>query len=135
MLLAYGSDIATGDADAMFAPDGPMLDAIREVAAARKLPSSWLNNQASVYFARDVVAGPVVFDHPFLQVKATPPEHLLAMKVIAARSTRDRDDVITLIAHLGIASRDAVEAIVARYFPDDPLSTRSRALLSSLNLD
>ena len=42
------------------------------------------------------------------------------------------DDVRLLLDHLELRSAAAVEAIVARYFPDEPLSGRSRMLLEDL---
>lgn len=62
----------------------------------------------------------------------TPPEHLLAMKVRAARAVRDADDVRLLLATLQLGSVSAVEALVADYFPDEPLSDRSRQLVEDL---
>jgi hypothetical protein len=62
----------------------------------------------------------------------TPLEHLLAMKVRAARALRDADDVRLLLAELGLREMHAVTDIVARYFPDEPLSERSRLLLEDI---
>ena len=63
-------------------------------------------------------AGPRVFDHPGLRVSAALPEHLLAMKVLAARR-RDADDIKFLIRHLNLAS--AIEALRCA-----PRSSRTR---------
>jgi hypothetical protein len=76
-----------------------------------------------------------VFDHPNLRVMTSPTEHLLAMKVRAARAARDADDVRLLLRHLELRDVAAVETIVARYFPDEPLSERSRLLLEDLLTD
>jgi hypothetical protein len=54
------------------------------------------------------------------------------MKVHAARAARDADDVRLLLDHLELRTVRAVEEIVARYFPDEPLSDRSRLLLEDL---
>ena len=62
----------------------------------------------------------------------TPPEHLLAMKVRAARATRDVDDVMVLLRHLGAKSFSDVEEIVLRFFPDEPLSERSRMFVEDI---
>ncbi len=132
MVLAFDSRAATRDVDALFAPDGSVLDAAREVAAELGLPPSWLNNQASTYVSGRAGRGTRVFDHPNLRVMATPPEHLLAMKVRAARAVRDADDVRLLLAHLKLEDVAAVERLVARFFPDEPLSERSRMLLEDL---
>lgn len=52
MLLAYNSRVTTRDIDALFSTDGPMLEAIREVADEMGWPRTWLNNQASGYVSR-----------------------------------------------------------------------------------
>lgn len=136
MLLAYDpSQAATRDVDALFSPDGPMVAAIREVAVKFGWPSTWLDNQAAGYVARVPGRGSPVFDHPYLQVAATPPEHLLAMKVLAARPVRDSDDIQFLLGYLSIATAAEVWAIVRRYFPDTDIPTRARELITDLLRD
>lgn len=82
IILTYDpTRTATRDIDGLFSPDGPMIAAIREVAIEQGWPSTWLNNQAACYVSRKRGEGSLVFDHPHLQVAATPPRHLLAMKV------------------------------------------------------
>jgi hypothetical protein len=132
MLLAYNSRVTTRDIDALFNPDGPMLEAIREVASEMGWPATWLNNQASSYVSRRPGEGSLVFDHPFLQVATTPPEHLLAMKVLASRSVRDRDDIELLLDRLRITTPVGVWAIVDRYFPDAAIPDRARLLIEDL---
>lgn len=132
MLMAYDSRVSTRDIDALFFPDGPMLEAIREVANEMQWPTTWLNNQASSYVSRTPGEGNPVFDHPYLHVVATPPEHLLAMKVLAARSGRDRDDITVLLDRLQLTTLAAVWDIVARYFPGETISDRSRLLIEDL---
>ncbi len=132
MLLAYDSRVTTRDIDALYSPDGPMLDAIHEVADEMGWPRTWLNNQASSYVSRTPGEGSLVFDHPFLHVVATPAEHLLAMKVLAARGVRDRDDIALLLDRLHLSTAAGVWAIVARYFPDEAISQRSRLLVEDL---
>src|SRR5215467_3538214 len=86
MALAYDARRSTRDIDAVFQPHGVVVDEARVVAAEMGLPQWWLNEQASVYVARGGDANaPRVFDHPGLRVSAASPEHLLAMKVLAAR--------------------------------------------------
>jgi hypothetical protein len=132
MLLAYNSRITTRDIDALFSPDGPMLEAIDEVASEMSWPATWLNNQASGYVSRHPGEGSLVFDHPHLQVTATPPEHLLAMKVLASRSVRDRDDIQLLLNQLRITAPAGVWALVDRYFPDTVIPDRARLLIEDL---
>lgn len=132
MVLAFNSRSATRDVDALFKPDTHVLDAAHEVARELRLPKTWLNNQASAYVSGRAGRGTPVFDHQYLRVMVTPPEHLLAMKVRAARATRDLDDVRVLVEHLNVRSVAAVSAVVERYFPQEPLSERSRLLLEDL---
>lgn len=132
MVLAFDSRAATRDVDAVFEPDGHVLDAAYEVSTELGLPRSWLNNQASTYVSGRAGRGTPVFDHPHLRVMTTPPEHLLAMKVRAARATRDVDDVMVLLRHLGAKSFSDVEEIVLRFFPDEPLSERSRMFVEDV---
>lgn len=132
MVLAFDARAATRDVDALFAPDSEVIEAAKEVAVDLGLPRSWLNNQASSYVSGRAGRGTPVFDHPNLRVMTTPLEHRLAMKVRAARALRDADDVRLLLAKLGLREMHAVTDIVARYFPDEPLSERSRLLLEDI---
>jgi hypothetical protein len=132
MLLAYESRFSTRDVGALFSPDGPMPDAIHQVADEMGWPRTWLNNQASSYVSRTPGEGSPVFDHPFLHVAATPAEHLLAMKVLAARSVRDGDDITLLLDRLRITAAAGVWEIVERYFPGQPISNRSKFLVEDL---
>lgn len=133
MLLAYNPDrAATRDIDAHFAPDRPVVAAIREIANENRWPTTWLNNQAASYLARTPGEGDRVYDHPHLQVNVTPPDHLLAMKTLAVRAARDADDIAVLLDHLHITSADEVWLIVDRFFPDTPRPARSVALIDDL---
>ncbi|MBA3621977.1 MAG: hypothetical protein H0W51_06605 [Euzebyales bacterium] len=134
MILAYGVDRATRDVDAVFNPDGPVLEAAAEVAEALALPRWWLNSQASVYLstAEDGDAPPV-FDHPFLRVQAASPRHLVAMKALAARA-QDREDLHVLIDHLGLTSPQEVFAIVQEVFPEERLSARKQLMIEDVFL-
>ena len=133
MILAYDPDrTATRDIDAQFSPDGPMIAAIRAIAHENGWPTTWLNNQAASYVARNPGEGERVFDYPYLQVNVTPPDHLLAMKVLAARATRDAGDLGTLLSRLGVTTEAEVWTIVERFFPGTPISPRSRDLVQDL---
>lgn len=134
MALAYGSDLTTGDVDALFEPDGPMIEAIRAVATKRGLPSTWMNNQASSYFSASAKPTATVYDSPNLRVMVTPPDHLLAMKVNAARAARDRDDVVLLLSVLGWTEKKQVLDAFGHYFPGEELGVRQRVFIDSLGL-
>ena len=132
MVLAFNSRQATRDVDAVFAPDTQVIEAAREVAVELRLPKSWLNNQASSYVSGVAGRGTPVFDHPNLRVMITPIEHLLAMKVRAARAVRDAEDIRVLLGELQITKMAQVTAIVKKYFADEPLNARSRQLLEDI---
>ncbi|MFI7071449.1 DUF6036 family nucleotidyltransferase [Micromonospora sp. WMMD754] len=132
MALAYDSRRATRDIDAVFQPHGIVLDEARAVADELGLPHWWLNEQASAYVAPggDATA-PRVFDHPGLRVAAASPEHLLAMKVLAARR-RDAEDIRFLVNHLGLTSTEQVLALCAEIFPEEEVPGRARLVLDDV---
>lgn len=129
MALAYDARRATRDIDAVFKPHGVVVDEARAVARELGLPPWWLNEQASVYVAPGGDArAPRVFDHPGLRVSAASPEHLLAMKVLAARR-RDADDIRLLVRHLRLSSIDDVLALCQDVFPDEEVPKRALLVL------
>jgi predicted nucleotidyltransferase len=129
MALAYDSRRSTRDIDAVFKPHGVVLDEARAVADELGLPQWWLNEQASAYVAPGGDANaPRVFDHPGLRVSAASPEHLLAMKVLAARR-RDAEDIRFLVKHLNLTTADEVLALCAEVFPDEEVPARARLVL------
>lgn len=132
MALAYDARRATRDIDAVFQPHGIVLDEARAVATELGLPHWWLNEQASVYVAPggDPTAARV-FDHPGLRVSAASPEHLLAMKVMAARR-RDADDIRFLVRHLNLSTVDEALSLCAEVFPDEEVPPRARLVLEDV---
>ncbi|HXM58596.1 MAG TPA: DUF6036 family nucleotidyltransferase [Candidatus Dormibacteraeota bacterium] len=133
MVMAYRARLATRDIDAVFVPDSEVLDAAWQVAREREWPRSWLNNQASAYLSRLPDRGRrVVLDEPGIRVMAASPEHLLAMKVLAARQIQDAGDIRFLLDLLGLASFDDVQRLVAEVYPDEPISDDARLLIEDL---
>lgn len=128
MALAYDARRATRDIDPVFVPHGIVHEEALALAVELGLPRWWLNDQASAYMAPGGdPAAAVSFTHPGLRVSTASPEHLLAMKALAARR-RDTDDLRLLVDRLGLRSSAEVVAVCARVFPDEPL--RERALLA-----
>ncbi len=86
--LVFDARRATRDIDSVVLEGhGPLMEEVQRLGRERGLPGSWLNEQAAMYVSRcrdDNKA--VVFDHPNLVVAAASPEHLLAMKLQAARA-------------------------------------------------
>lgn len=132
MALAYDARRATRDIDAVFLPHGIVLEEAHALAAELGLPQWWLNEQASRYVAPggDPQA-PLSFDHPGLRVSTASPEHLLAMKVLAARR-RDTEDLQVLVDHLALTSAQQVVEICTRVFPLEPLPDRAQLILADL---
>jgi predicted nucleotidyltransferase len=132
MALAYDAKRVTRDVDARFVPHGIVLEEARRVAEDLGLPPWWLNEQASVYISgKDDPGKRRVFDHPGLRVMAASPEHVFAMKALAAR-IRDVDDLRLLARMAGVRSSADALRICADFFPDEPVSQRSAAVLREL---
>jgi hypothetical protein len=111
---------------------GIVLEEALAVAAELGLPRWWLNERASSYVAPDGdSAASRVFDHPGLRVFAASPEHLLAMKALAARP-RDAEDIRQLVQVLGLHTVDEVLASVREIFPEEAPPARLRLLLEDI---
>jgi predicted nucleotidyltransferase len=132
MALAYDSRRATRDVDALFKPHGIVLEEALGVAAELGLPRWWLNEQASSYVtpSGDSTASRV-FDHPGLRVFAASPEHLLALKALAARP-RDAEDIRQLVQMLSLHTVDDVLSLVHEVFPEEEPPARLRLLLEDI---
>lgn len=132
MALAYDAARVTRDVDAVFMPHGIVLEEARKVARDLGLPDWWLNEQASVYISgKEDASKRRVFDHPGLRVMAASPAHVFAMKARAAR-TRDIDDLRLLADIIGLNSAEEALRICAEFYPDEPVSPRSTAVLFEL---
>jgi hypothetical protein len=120
---------ATRDIDAVFQPHGVVVEEAWAVADELGWPRWWLNEQASAYVAPGGdPSAPRVFDHPGLRVPDASPEHLLAMKVLAARR-RDADDIRFLVKYLNLASAEEALRLCAEIFPDEEVPQRARLVL------
>lgn len=125
MVTEYGARDATADiAPFAYEPHGAVQAAARLVAEEMNLPTSWLNQQASVYVPRGADwRRSHTFDHPNLHVYAIAPEQLLAMKIQAGRPT-DAEDIATLCQLLRITTVAEVERVTREAYPDDEASAR-----------
>ena len=132
MALAYDSRRATRDVAALFRPHGIVLEEALAVAVELGLPDWWLNEQASSYIAPGGdSAASRVFDNPGLRVFAASPEHLLAMKALAARP-RDAEDIRQLVQLLGLHTADDALALAREIFPEEEPPARLRLLLEDI---
>jgi hypothetical protein len=62
---------------------------------------------------------------------AASPEHVFAMKALAAR-TRDIDDLKLLAGMIDIRSAEAALRICSSFYPDEPIPPRTDAVLREL---
>lgn len=132
MALAYDATRVTRDVDARFMPHGIVLEEARQVAKDLGLPPWWLNEQATAYISGKNDPGKRrVFDHHGLRVMAASPEHIFAMKALAAR-TRDIDDLILLADMIGIQTAEAALRACVDFYPDEPIPPRTEAVLREL---
>lgn len=70
-----------------------------------------------------------------LRVTLASPQYIFAMKMLAMRSSlesHDPKDVWNLISACNIDSLDTAERLVARFYPDEILPERTRAIFSDL---
>ncbi len=116
----------------MFVPHGIVLDEARAVAEELGLPPWWLNEQASVYVSgKDDPGKRRVFDHPNLRIMVASPEHIFAMKALAAR-IRDIDDLRSLAKLAGVRTVADALGICGDFYPDEEVSSRARGVLEEL---
>ena len=112
-------------------PHGIILDEGRQVARDLDLPPWRLNEQATAYISGNVHPGKRrVLDHPGLRVMAALPEHIFAMKALAAR-TRDIDDLTLLAGMIGIETAETALQICSDFYPTSRYP-RTHAILREL---
>jgi hypothetical protein len=63
---------------------------------------------------------------------AASPEHVFAMKALAARTRDIIDDLRLLAGMLGVATADAALQICVDFYPDGPIPARTDAVLREL---
>jgi hypothetical protein len=117
-LRHVSSDRRAADVDALMVPEEPVLEAAREIAAERGIRSTWLNSAARPYVPplSEALQPP---EAPGLEVRTAPDEHVLAMKIVAARGRRDMRDIVPLARRLGLSeATDLVELVVTVYGED-----------------
>lgn len=93
----------TRDVD-VAALDGALAEEARSLAAAEGLPVDWLNAGAAPWIPVPPVTDPVPVSG--LVVRFAPPEHLLAMKLVALRQ-QDAADIAALAEVLGMSAAPA----------------------------
>jgi len=136
MIMLYGRRTVTGDIDVSVAlGHGPVIDAARKIAIRRGWPTTWLNDQATMYRPRAEDPNPrALFSSPSLTVMGGSPEYMLAMKLQAARGT-DAEDIRLLLDNCGVTTAREALVIHDRLFPDRPAGERQRRMLDMILTD
>ena len=138
MVLAFNARTATKDVDAIFEPTLEVRKAAERVAENLSLPMDWLNDAAKGFISPTGNFAPIAgIDFSNLRIQAPTPEYMLAMKVLAARSTigeqrGDANDIAFLIRLLGIRNSDEVMGIVSRYYDPSQILPRSFYLVDEI---
>ncbi len=106
MILAYNRTRVTADIDAITERQEEVELEARNMAATRRdLPDDWLNGRVKPMLPRIFDKDQLeVLSVPGLSVSVASPEHMLAMKVRAARSEQDMNDVWELCKILEVQS-------------------------------
>lgn len=119
LVLLFEARETTKDVDACFLmPDASHVRAIASRVAQRlDLPDDWLNDGAKGFLV-GVTRGDLLYESPFLVVRAASLAQLLAMKLAAWRDVLDRDDAKLLLSRMPGSAADVweiVEPLVPRH--------------------
>lgn len=98
----------TVDIDALVS-NHVVLEEARLLAEAEGIPPTWLNENARPWIPPRPSAATVPPRRPGLTIYCAPPEHLLAMKLVAMRP-QDAPDVVALTQQLGLGTDAAAYA-------------------------
>jgi len=133
MIFSYGARTQTDEIDSAFRPSLPKVyDILREVGKKYDLPNNWIDMQSPKFLPPTIDRQEqVLYDHPSLRVLGASPEHMLAMKLMAAR-TKDTQDVKLLLQLLGTPTRQQVEGLFANVWETEPLPAAGTKLLNAL---
>lgn len=115
---------ARPDVDAV-ASRRAVIEEARAVAEMHGLAERWLNNGAEPWVPPRPESALRQPTKPGLTVHIAPPDHVLAMKLVALRR-KDRPDIRLLIAHLGMAGatpQDYADLLARVYCAEGQLAT------------
>jgi len=117
-LRGVSTDRRTADVDALMVPEDVVLEVARELAAERGIRPTWLNSSVRPYVPAlsEPLKPP---ESPGLDVRTAPDEHLLAMKIVAARGQRDMADIVPLARRLGLSHAIALAELVITVYGED----------------
>ena len=132
MVLVFDARQSTRDVDAVFRPKAEIRTAAEAVAAELGLPLDWLNDGVKGFLSESEETRRISI--PELEaLQNLPPEYLLAMKCMAARSddsSMDKEDVVFLFRRLGIRSEEQALEIVEQFFPKERIHIKTHYFIS-----
>ena len=129
--LQVGREVLTRDVDALHPPSQQFTDIVELIAERRGWPEKWLNDAVKGFASHfDSNEDWEVFDDgEGVTVLIARPQLLLAMKLLAGRGTRDREDIERLLNACSVTSVANAEAIFDQYYPTEQMNPRARDLL------
>lgn len=114
---------ATTDVDAVIVPAGVATDIVSALAREHGLPEDWFNDAALAYIPPvGLEDWSEVIRHGNVTVSIGSVQMLLAMKLLANRGVRDRDDIAFLLDACEVSSLADAQAIFESYHAQDVLS-------------
>lgn len=115
LALVYNARNSTKDIDALFRPSPEFREIINEIANENSLDSDWLNDGVKGFFT-DKMTADLYKEYSNLSVYTMSAECMLALKLTSARfASKDMDDSITLMKHIGIKTEDELLDIIEKY--------------------
>lgn len=138
MVLGWNARGATRDIDAVFEPPSKIRRLARQIASEEHLPDSWLNDAVKGFI--DIAPeksslNKCAFSSDHLQIYTPPPEYLIAMKSLSARTEpefEDVNDLKFLIKKARLKSLAAVFKIVLKYYPKRPIPAKTTFFVESV---
>lgn len=126
-LMYFRSRTMTQDVDAIFLanPTNKLLliklikQVGEEMGLATDEKSLWFNDSVS-FFGLETVSDVIIFQHPFLVLKAASWEELLAHKIHASRHDKDIQDAVRLLKEIKGKEKEVIYAAVKKYSPFTP---------------
>jgi hypothetical protein len=132
MTLAFKARPSTRDVDAVFKRRNEVFKAAAQVAREQGLPDEWLNDASKRFIGLPDRRPLPILDLPGLRLMAGSPEYLLAMKILADRHDRDRQDLRSLIRILKLKSVEEAERAFYDVYPNDKMAEDTRARLAEI---
>jgi len=126
-LMYFHSRAMTQDVDAIF-PANPankelLIRLIKQVGEEMGLATNdkslWFNDSVS-FFGLETKSNVIIFQHPFLVLKAAAWEELLAHKVHASRHDKDIQDAVRILQEIKGKDKETIYTAVKKYSPFTP---------------